>query len=63
VLIFSEEVSGGDVIKKWTNKINEILEPRGQLDALRPRIAEFARTHWDWQVCAGNYYRVFQKLI
>ena len=61
-LIFSEDVEILDAVERWSAKIEELLQDYSSLNALRPKVADFARQHWCWQSCAEQYYQIFKKL-
>ena len=62
-LLFSAQVEGDDVTKKWIAKIEEILMNQNLLFKLRPQIAEFARDHWCWNRSIEQYYKIIERLI
>ena len=54
-----ERVGDPDTAPRWAARIEALL---GSLEALRPRVAAFAREHWSWERCTGVYARVLQDL-
>ena len=61
-LIFLEDVETVDAVERWSAKIEELLKDYSSLNALRPKVAVFARQHWCWQSCAEQYYQIFKEL-
>jgi glycosyltransferase involved in cell wall biosynthesis len=42
--------------ERWEARLRALLAS-GELAALRPRVAAFARSHWSWARCAGEHAR------
>ena len=42
--------------------MGEILDSKEGLQARRKGVADFARQHWDWEICADIYRQVFAEL-
>ncbi len=61
-LIFSEEVEVEDVVERWSQRIENLLQDPRTLAAIRPEVANFAQQHWSWSACAEEYYQIFQDL-
>lgn len=61
-LLLSENVLGKDIFHKWKLRIQGILDHPSILSNLRPRVADFAREHWDWKKCAASYGRLYREL-
>jgi glycosyltransferase involved in cell wall biosynthesis len=54
-LLLTESLSAADTVDRWSNRIRSLIAARSSLAALRPRIAAFAATHWDWDRCTERY--------
>jgi glycosyltransferase involved in cell wall biosynthesis len=54
-LLLSERVGGADTAERWAKRIAALLAEPGRLEALRPRVAAFARERWSWEQCAARY--------
>ena len=53
--LLSERVGGADTAARWGARIEALLAAPGELDALRARVAAFARAHWSWERCVERY--------
>jgi glycosyltransferase involved in cell wall biosynthesis len=40
-------------------KLRQIVDSRDELDSRRNGVANFAHHHWDWEMCADKYYKIF----
>jgi glycosyltransferase involved in cell wall biosynthesis len=58
----SEPVLGADALGRWSARIVEILDDETGRAARAPTRVEFARTHWDWDRAAAEYYRLFAEV-
>ena len=58
--LLSERVGGTDTAERWAARIQALLAAPGELEALRPRVAAFARTHWSWERCGERYAALLQ---
>ena len=54
-----ERVGGPDTVQRWAERI-EALTRSPALEALRPRVAAFAREHWSWERCTATYARLLR---
>jgi len=52
--LLSERV-GGDTAERWAARLQALLGSPEKLEALRPRVAAFAREHWSWERCVATY--------
>lgn len=41
--------------QRWAARIRALLDAPALLEALRPKVAAFAREHWSWERCAARY--------
>ena len=53
-VLLRERVGDAGTVQRWSTRIRELLGS-GELQALRPRVAAFAREHWSWERCAARY--------
>ncbi|HZE59493.1 MAG TPA: glycosyltransferase family 4 protein [Burkholderiales bacterium] len=53
-VLLRERVGDAAAVERWSARIRALLGS-GELQALRPRVAAFAREHWSWQRCVGRY--------
>ena len=54
-VLLRERVEGPGIAALWAARIQALLEAPAALEALRPRVAAFAREHWSWERCAARY--------
>ena len=47
-----ERVGDDDTVRRWTARLEALLP---SLEALRPRVAAFARERWAWERCTARY--------
>lgn len=59
-LFLCDQVGSPDTAARWAAHIEALLASPGTLDALRARVAEFARTHWSWEGCARRYAEILR---
>ena len=45
--------------ERWATRIRALLATPGELAALRPQVAAFAREHWSWERCVERYAELF----
>ena len=55
---FVSDLSRGNIIPT----LREILSSPEHFQALRQEVADFARQHWDWDICADRYWQLFGEL-
>lgn len=53
-VLLRERVGDADTAERWAARIRALLGS-GELQALRPRVAAFAREHWSWERCTARY--------
>lgn len=49
-------------LERWETRIRALLSQPSTLEALRPRVAAFAREHWAWERCAQRYIDILNTL-
>jgi glycosyltransferase involved in cell wall biosynthesis len=49
-------------IVTFAAKLRQILASWAELDGRRDDVANFAHSHWDWEMCADEYYKIFTAL-
>lgn len=54
-VLLRERVEGPGIAALWSARIQALLDAPATLEALRPRVAAFARDHWSWERCAARY--------
>ena len=54
-----ERVGDAGTVQRWTTRI-EALIGSPALEALRPRVAAFARAQWSWERCTADYARLLR---
>lgn len=59
-LLLAEPTGAADTAERWTDRLRGLLAAPAGLQALRPRVAEFVRQHWSWQVCVARYAELLQ---
>jgi glycosyltransferase involved in cell wall biosynthesis len=62
-LLLSEPVGGADTSARWGARLDSLLASPGSLEALRPKVAAFAREHWSWERCADRYAAIFRACL
>jgi len=62
-LLLRERVGGTDTAERWAGRIAGLLANAGTLEALRPRVAAFAREHWSWQRCTARYAELLRACV
>lgn len=60
-VLLRERVGDADTVERWATRIRALLAS-GEPQALRPRVAAFAREHWSWQRCAARYAEIIASL-
>jgi glycosyltransferase involved in cell wall biosynthesis len=61
LVLLRERVGDAGTVERWSKRIRALLGS-GELQALRPRVAAFAREHWSWQRCAARYAEIIASL-
>lgn len=59
-LLLHEATGGDDTAARWAARVGALLASPAALEAMRPRVAAFAREHWSWQRCATRYTDIFR---
>lgn len=54
-LLLSEATGRDDTAERWAVRLRELLASPQSLEALRPRVAAFARKQWSWTRCVERY--------
>lgn len=62
-LMLSEPVNGGNVVERWSSRIETIMKDMTMLGQMRRPVSEFAQYHWSWNSCGDAYWGVFKKLF
>jgi glycosyltransferase involved in cell wall biosynthesis len=62
-LLLSEAVGGADTSQRWAARLDALLAVPSSLEALRPKVAAFAREHWSWERCAARYAAIFRACV
>ncbi len=62
-LMFVESVRGADALARWRTRLAALLAQRGELDAMRGRLAEAARREWSWARTADLYGVTLRRLV
>ena len=57
-----ERVGDADTVPRWAARI-EGLVGSPALEALRPRVAAFAREHWSWEQCVARYAELLRACL
>jgi glycosyltransferase involved in cell wall biosynthesis len=57
-VVFVSDLAPGNIV----SLLGEILKAPDDLEARRQEVANFARQHWDWNVCADRYRQLFDEL-
>jgi len=60
-VLLRERVGDADTVERWSARIHALLGS-GELQALRPRVAAFAREQWSWQRCTARYAEIIASL-
>lgn len=60
-VLLRESVGDAGTVERWDARIRELLAAN-RLDALRPRVAAFAREQWAWERCAARYAEIIRSL-
>ena len=58
-LLLHEPLPGDDDAERWSARLRALLAAPEALEALRPRVAAFARRHWSWTSCVEQYAAIF----
>jgi len=54
-LLLAEATGVPQALERWTARLRSLIGSRDELEALRPRVAQFAREHWSWDECTARY--------
>lgn len=54
-VLLAEPTGLPDTAQRWTVRLQSLLASPATLQALRPRVARFAREHWSWESCVAQY--------
>jgi glycosyltransferase involved in cell wall biosynthesis len=54
-VLLHEPTGEADTAQRWAARLRSLLQAPGALEALRPRVAAFAREHWSWERCTARY--------
>jgi len=57
-----ERVGDADTVTRWATRIEGFMRSSA-LEALRPRVAGFAREHWSWEQCVARYAGLFRACV
>ena len=60
-LLLRERVGGADTGEWWARRIETLLAAPATLEALRPRVAAFARERWSWEQCTARYAELLRE--
>lgn len=58
-LMLHEAIGGHGALEKWKQRLQYICQHPEQLQDLRPLVADFAKSQWDWRPCAATYHTIF----
>jgi glycosyltransferase involved in cell wall biosynthesis len=47
---------------RWATRLRELLDANGILQALRPKVAAYARDAWSWERCVERYTELLEAL-
>ena len=61
-LVYACPVEGAQTAEAWAVKLRSILSDRSGNDALREKIARFARERWTWDAASARYRQLFVEL-
>ena len=61
-LLLAEDLVPAPAAPRWAARLRELLRPDGPLDALRPKVAVYARQNWSWERCAARYAELLEAL-
>jgi glycosyltransferase involved in cell wall biosynthesis len=62
-LLLKEAVGGAETAQRWAERLDSLLASPGSLEALRPKVAAFAREHWSWERCTARYAAIFRACV
>jgi glycosyltransferase involved in cell wall biosynthesis len=62
-LLLRESLGAADSAARWRRRLESLLGPGDTLLALRPRVAEFARTTWSWDRTAQRYGEILREAL
>ncbi len=49
-------------IEKFADRLRDVLGHPEELQALRDAVADFAHSHWDWELCTNEYQKILSQL-
>jgi glycosyltransferase involved in cell wall biosynthesis len=58
-----QEAMGAGAEARWRGRIERLIAAPDELRALRPRVAEFARTAWSWETTTRRYAEILQAVV
>lgn len=59
-MLLHEATGGADTAARWAVRLELLLASPTALEAMRPRVAAFAREHWSWEQCAARYTEILR---
>jgi phosphatidylinositol alpha-1,6-mannosyltransferase len=59
-LLLREVTGTDDTAARWAARVEALLAAPSILEAMRPRVAAFAREHWSWERCAAGYTEILR---
>jgi glycosyltransferase involved in cell wall biosynthesis len=62
-LLLHEPLGARDSAARWRTRLESLLHQDETLRALRPRVAEFARTTWSWDRTAQRYGEILRDAV
>jgi glycosyltransferase involved in cell wall biosynthesis len=62
-VVMAERVGAPDTVTRWTARIEALLASPASLEAMRPRVAAFARDNWSWTQCVERYAKVLRSCL
>ncbi|HXM81079.1 MAG TPA: glycosyltransferase family 4 protein [Burkholderiales bacterium] len=60
-LLLREVAGTEDAAARWAARIEALIASPSTLEAMRPRVAAFAREHWSWERCVAVYGEVLRS--
>jgi glycosyltransferase involved in cell wall biosynthesis len=62
-LLLTEAVGSADTSQRWAARLDSVLAAPRLLEALRPKVAAFAREQWSWEKSAARYTAIFRACV
>jgi glycosyltransferase involved in cell wall biosynthesis len=62
-LLLREPVGEDDAAQRWRTRLETLLSGEDALRSLRPRVAEFARATWSWDLTAQRYGEILRAAV